>query len=607
MDMRTVRSIVKNKVHYGQTSGGLLHPLFVVLVGEEVCDQSSPLLDALQSRWTNAASGLFVLRFRFSAVESFGVASDGCFVINTAQYDDNGVKAQLTLLVWQFVSELSGVSSFANADAAFITSDHDPAARWAGEISMLLNYAVIQRSGSLRSSRLFCLLDGPDIRIRTRLTELKQRLQLWNTGVPHEPVFYYQREDGTPDLAPLDGYYGSSAQLFRHIVLLSGCDDRGHIYNQDTERLDMLLCLLDPCSEIQWPAAPGFVSGYVYPNQAEPGVDVALLWRICHRRFTQDTARSVVDLTSLNEANRLLSEVYYQQQEIVYAGMGGFCITNSRAESLFGIALDSKQQYLWRQRLASPELKAAERQWQKSFRQVLGTVWSSRQLAECRDRLRLTYVRVADRDRTVPFITGNLKAVNEALVHVLYDLYASDSDKSLRLVNARVDELNRWARAEIDARAELLRSLETDRIDALQTEADALCLEFGQQLDAGGHSSEAVMEERELALSRRDDLVAPLLEIYKQAVCSENSGQGLQHFVNEAAETLSRAGLSLEPMALPMPDPRDVQSQRVACQMSPKLPALVQGAYPVVTGGMDRGRYYFLRGDIPVDTVTDFR
>ena len=607
MDMRTVRSIVKNKVHYGQTSGGLLHPLFVVLAGDEVCSQSTQILDALHTRWTNTASGLFVLRFRFSAVESFGIASDGCFVINTAQYDDNGIKAQLTLLVWQFVSELSGVSSFANTDACFIISDHDPAARWAAPISMLLNYALIQRSGSLRSNRLFCLLDGPDIRIRSRLTELKQRLQAWNTGVPDEPLFYYQREDGSPDLAPLDGYYAASAQLFRHIVLLSGCDDRGHIYNQDTERLDMLLCLLDPCSEIQWPATPGFVSGYVYPNQAEPGVDVALLWRICHRRFTEETTRAVVDLAPLAEANRQLSEVYYQQQEIVYSGMGGFCITNAKSDSLFGIALDSKQQYLWRQRLNSPELKAAEHQWRKSFRKTLSTVWSSRQLAECRDRLRLAYVRSADRDRTVPFISGNLREVNEALIHVLYDLYASDSDKSLRLVNGRVEELNRWAEGEIEARAELLRSLETDRIDSLQAEADALCLEFGQQLDAGGHSSQEAMDRREQALSRRDDLVDPLLEVYKQAVCSDNYSKGLQHFVNEAAEALSRAGLSLAPMALDMPNPQDVQSQRLACQMSPKLPAVVQDTYPVVAGGMDKGRYYFLRGDIPVDTVTDFR
>ena len=77
----------------------------------------------------------------------------------------------------------------------------------------------------------------------------------------------------------------------------------------------------------------------------------------------------------------------------------------------------------------------------------------------------------------------------------------------------------------------------------------------------------------------------------------------LYNFVNEIADTLGAQGLGLKPIALPMPNQ---SGQRVACQINAGLSPMPMNVYPHLSGGIDAGRYYFLRGDIPIDMIADF-
>lgn len=581
LNMEDIRRIANQSYKSAGTQAVLTDPMCILLLGAEATRRANELRARLKCRWTNADSHLTVATIRF---EEGMTKNDGLgnYVIDPKSGDPNSVefiKLQLGQVVQIIESDQRRrAPALMNVKVCIITSSRDAEACWAGPLMMLLN-AQYQIGGSnVGNAQLFCLLAPNILMLQDGDPQMNTFGSLltgsWLDASKIDEAMRVFNDPANPQkhvVARINGFYVPGTPIFNQTFFVGSANSLGMEILED-DRLNMLVTFMDPCSNIDWENNERFFSGYLYPNQMEPGADLAIVWHICQHRFSTEYGAQApaTDLKEFNDAHRsIMQEAYEHAQKNVSNALPQKYVTfEGKAE----IAKRSKYDFLWLCQYQNMQDKVLE--WQKKYEEALCQIWSLDWLKQNESHMFMEY---------------DAQNMNSGMADNGDTPYARfNGEDNVAKINAHVKGLNAWAQDKINQRKVFLNEMQMRTMDALNAASENVCTEVQTSLKLIGLDGKDILEEREKALAVLPQIKNGIYSNYVHHMSHADGRQRLESFLSDTAKIIFDPALALEPYAMPMP-----ATPCYAYRPTPGM-GIVNGRLETIQAGMSRGKYYYI-------------
>ena len=580
-NMEDIRRIANQNYRSAVTQAVLTNPMCILLLGAEATKRADELRARLNCRWSNANSHLTVATVRFEeGVTRFGAQDD--YVINpyTGNSDSRKyIKLQLTKVAQIIESDQrKRAPALANVKVCVVTSSGDAEACWAGPLMMLLNAQYAIGGSNVGNTQLFCLLAPSTWMLHggNQSTFGGLLSDSWLDASKIDEALYYAYDDNEKLVEqPVNNFYVSGTPIFRQTFFVGVTNSRGMAISED-DRLNMLVTFMDPSSGIDWRPQDNkrFYSGYLYPNQMEPGADLAIVWHICQNRFSAEHGANApeTDLKKFNAAHRpIMQQAYETAQQNVSKALPNIYV---RLEG--ETAKKSKYDFLWLCQYQNMQEKVLE--WQEKYEEALCDIWSLDWLRQNADKMLMEY-DTQNRNN----VTTNNGDGGADMAHF-------NGPNNEKKIKAHMKGLNAWAQDKINQRKAFLQEMQRQIMAALNADSDNVYEEIRISLGNigwDGITIGEVLEKRDQYLQALPQIDKEIYPKYVHHMSHIDGRQRLENFLSETAKIIFSPKLALEPQPMPAPT--------APCYAFQPVPGMftVDGWLETVPAGMSRGKYYY--------------
>lgn len=583
--MEDIRRIANQSYRAAGTQAVLSDPMCILLLGAEATKKADELRARLKCRWSNVDSHLTVATVCFA--EGMPISDgQGNYAIDPKSGDSNSrefIKLQLGKVAQIIESDQrKRAPALMNVKVCIVTSSRDAEACWAGPLMMLLNAQYQIGLSSVGNAQLFCLLAPSNLMLQDDGQRMsKFGSMLTGSWLDASQMTESMRVFNDPlnlqnhVVAHINGFYVPGAPIFNQIFFIGATNSLGKAIRED-DRLDMLVTFMDPSSGINWMPQnvqnEHFFSGYLYPNQLEPGADLAIVWQICQDRFSTEYGMQapVTDLKEFNVSHRpIMQQAYVKAQQKV-----NDALPNSYVMLEGKTAVRSKYDFLWL--CQYQDMQGEVLKWQEKYEEALCQIWNLDWLKQNEGHMLMEY-----NEQNMDNVIADNRDARFAIARF-------NGPDNVEKIDAHVRGLNAWAQDKINQRKAFLNEMQTKIMDALNADSGNVCKEVRISLDYIGLNSENILRERKQYLAALTQIDNEIYPNYVHHMSHVDGRQRLENFLSNTAKIIFSPALTLKPHTMPQPT-----NPCYAVQAGPNMDT-VTGMLGTIQAGMSKGKYYYI-------------
>ena len=634
-----IRKVVEQQPSTHMTKDILSCHVLLVLLGESACASEQRMTREYVARWENAASNAIVLSVRqgngpVSATidEKPGCKTGRLSITYGTEHEE--VCRQLSNFLAQVIYRSVRREAVYAPKIAIVADPIDPLSRYAGPIALILNDLLFDKGGSVTERDLFVSLGSVGPEYAKELGVFKGYLQTWGAGKACEPVraIYDAQSPGEYRFIVPGKSLALAESTFSHIFFLGDRNSMSETISLERQ-IEIVVDFIDPKSGIVWPSETPYCSGFVYPDSAERGLDVALAWEIVNERLRRERQAPVDDAAIRERFQRACSSLFAALLKAagdVANAMMGWAVSNTRAvhafeaslrtekrpaderleRTIFGNALRNKQAFLWMGQTSTGPVHDALEQWRSEVGSIVDGVWNEGWLKEDA----LSKLAVSDEmlsaqkvplsaSITTGYVSqlaeGEQLKIEKLVGTIVASRYGQFSEGAIEQIKEMQLACNEWTRAKVTQRVRLLRQLGQTTLMWTSSEiANAKELFCSEPEVKHCKGIDSILKSRSARIGEILDANPRAYEEYKRIV-----NQGLTGYhtgLHAYMEDLAKLVMPLDPMKLG--DGTGV-GELVACLCT--FVDKTSKPLGVIRGGKNEGKRYFVRA-LPIDMVANF-